>query len=229
MKNRASTHVAVANKLLTLPLCVIVVTQSNKIHQAGQNWNTHEEGHMYCCAVAFCTLPSPLLSLIILIWFLNNWPLTLPLWIYRFNLLRKMTPSGTLNLKNNTYILYYSDLRNIWVKVWFPLCISSIPLEGILQEFDIYLVVTKSLIRSLLLDLPDIILHISRIWLHWITTQDVLEIDVCPFLSPQLCSDCKWLSLANSNAKKRQICAHNARVIVLQEQTFTFVIWWESH
>lgn len=95
-----------------------------------------------------------------------------------------MTPSGTLNLKNNTYVLYYSDLRNICVKVWFPLCTSSIPLEGVLPEFEAYLLVTKSLIRSLLLDLPDIILHISRIWLHCITTQAVVEIDICPFLSP---------------------------------------------
>lgn len=147
-----------------------------------------------CCGFLH-TVRSPLPSLIILIWFLNNWPLTLPLWIYRFNLVRKMTPSGTLNLENNTYVLYYSDLRNICVKVWLPLCTSSVPLEGALPEFEAYLLVTKSLIRSLLLDLPDIILHISRIWLPWITTQAVLEIDVCPFLSPPAL---QWLHVAFS-------------------------------
>lgn len=119
---------------------------------------------LLCCGFLHL-LPSHLLLLIILIWFLNNWPLTLPLWIYRFNLLRKMTPSGTLNLKNNTYILYYNDLRNICVKVWFPLCTSSILLEGVLQETEDYLVVTKVLIRTSLLDLHNVILHVYRIWL----------------------------------------------------------------
>lgn len=128
MKNRASTHVAAGNKLLKLLPCVVVVTQSNKTRQASQNWNTWRRTHVL---LWFCfphILPRTLLLLIILIWFFNNWPLTLPLWIYRLNLLRKMTPAGTLNLKNNTYILFYSDLRNLCVKVWFPLCTSSIPL-----------------------------------------------------------------------------------------------------
>lgn len=127
MKNRASTHVAVANKLLKFPLCVIVETQSNKIHQASQNWNTLGRTYVLLCFSFLHILQRILLVLIILIWFFNNWPLTLTLWIYRFNLLRKITPAGTLNLKNNIYILFYSDLRNICVKVWFPLCTSSIP------------------------------------------------------------------------------------------------------
>lgn len=128
MKNRASTHVAMANKLLKLLLYVIVVAQSNKIHQAGQNWNMRRRTYVLLCFSFLHTLPRILLLLIILVWLFNNWPLTLPLWIYRFNLLRKITPTGTLNLKNNTYILFYNDLRNIWVKVWFPLCTSSITL-----------------------------------------------------------------------------------------------------
>lgn len=205
MKNRASTHVAVANKLLNLPLCVIVVTQSNKIHQAGQNWNVWRRTCVLLCFSFLHTLPRILLLLIILFWFFNNWPLMLPLWIYRFNLLRKMTPAGTLNLKNNTYILFYSDIRNICVKVWFPLCTSSIPL-WVLQEFKVYLFVAKSLIRSLLIDLNDMIVHISRLWFHWITTQAVTEIDVCPFSYPQLCNDCTWLSLADSNANETNLC-----------------------
>lgn len=160
---------------------------------------------LLCCGFLH-VLPSALLLLIILIWFLSNWPLTLPLWIYRFNLLRKMTPSGTLNLKNNTYILYYNDLRNICVKAWFPLCTSSIQLEGVLQEFEDYLVVTKALIRTSLLDLHNVVLHVYRIWLHWITTQAVVEMDICPFLSLQLFNDFTWFPVASSNANKKLTC-----------------------
>lgn len=64
-----------------------------------------------------------------------------------------MTPSGTLNLRNNTYNLEWGDLSNICIKVWFPLCTNSISL-GVLQEFEAYLAVIKSLKRSLLLALP---------------------------------------------------------------------------
>lgn len=118
-----------------------------------------------------------------------------------------MTPSGTLNLRNSTYILEWDDLSSICIKVWFPLCTNSISLH-VLQEFEAYSAVIKSLKRSLLLALPgkyfmypesDSGFHGNRYLLF--------------FSLLQLCKDCTCLSSSNSGENKWQICAYFGRAI----------------
>lgn len=86
-----------------------------------------------------------------------------------------------------------------------------------MQEFEVYLFAAKSLIR--LMDLTGMIVHTSRIWFHWITTQAAMEIDDCPFfyLPSSAKTDmafscqfkCKWDKYVHRFIPDSLFCKHN--------------------